>query len=111
MDIDFDKKSDRVVFNDAKLLVREFGAENAKRIMRRMIELEIAYSLKDVPATPPSRRHKLSNRKDEFAVDVKHPFRLVFTPDPDSPRGSDGAFDLSKVTGIVILRVEDYHGN
>ncbi|MEG0666005.1 hypothetical protein [Gordonibacter sp.] len=111
MDIDFVRKKDCVVFNDVSLLVRTYGSENAKRIKRRMVELQAAPFLKDVPATPPPRRHKLSNRKDEYAVDVKHPFRLVFMPDPTSVRDADGTYDLSKVTGIVILRVEDYHGN
>ena len=111
MDIGFAKKKDRIVFNDAKLLVRAYGPENAQRIKRRMVELKVARFLVDVPATPPSRRHKLSNRKEEYAVDVRHPFRLVFTPDPHSIKGADGAYDISKVTGIVILRVEDYHGN
>lgn len=91
--------------------MRVYGAENAKRIKCRMIEFQAARSLKDVPASPPPRRHKLSNRDDEYAVDLKHPFRLVFTPDPSSGRGSDGMYDLSMVTGIIILRVEDYHGN
>lgn len=111
MDIAFAKKKDCVVFNDASLLVRTYGPENAKRIKRRMVELRAAQFLKDIPATPPSRRHKLSNRQDEYAVDVKHPFRLVFTPDSTSVKGVDGAYDLSKVAGVVILRVEDYHGD
>lgn len=111
MDIDFAKKKDRAVFNDACLLVRAYGAENARRIKRRMIEFRAARFLVDIPVTPPSRRHKLSNRDEEYAVDVKHPFRLVFTPDPVSIRSANGAYDISKVTGIVILRIEDYHGN
>ncbi|BAK43481.1 hypothetical protein [Eggerthella sp. YY7918] len=111
MDIDFAKKKERRVFNNVKLLIRTYGPENARRIRLRVLEFNTARFLADIPETPPPRRHKLTNRKEEYAVDVKHPFRLVFTPDPASPKSADGAYDISEVTGIIILRVEDYHGN
>ena len=55
MDIDFVRNKDRIVFNDEKLLIRAYGSENARRIMRRMSELRMVHSLQDVPVTPPAR--------------------------------------------------------
>ena len=110
MEIDFARNKDRAVFNNRKLLVQTYEPDNAKRIMRRMLEFQAAYSLQDIPITPPARRHKLVNRMHEYAVDIKHPFRLVFTLDPSSAKTADGAFDLARITRIIILRVEDYHG-
>jgi proteic killer suppression protein len=65
-----------------------------------------------VPVRPPERRHELSgNRKGRFAVDLKHPQRLVFEPNHNPlPRGADGGLDLKKINAVTIIEVEDYHG-
>lgn len=111
MDITFASRKLEKVFNDEQSLVREFGKEMAEAIKRRMPVLQGADSLADVPHTKPERRHELTaNRKDEFAVDLKHPHRLVFRPNHDPvPRSADGGIALSQVTAIIILSVEDYH--
>jgi len=69
------------VFNSQKLLVQVYGPENARLIMRRMSVLMAAPTMADVPATPPERRHELKgDRAGQFAVDVKHPYRLMLAP-------------------------------
>ena len=46
----------------------------------------------------------------QFAVDLKHPYRLIFKPDHNPlPRKDDGGLDLTQITAIKILGVEDYH--
>ncbi len=73
--------------------------------------LNAAPCLDDVPYSSPQRRHELSgNRKGQFAIDLKQPFRLIFEPNHNPiPRKADGGFDLGKITAITILEVEDYH--
>ncbi len=73
--------------------------------------LKAARNLSQVPAEKPERCHELSGkRKGTFAVDLKHPFRLIFEPaDEPVPKKDDGGIDLKKVTMITILSVEDYH--
>ncbi len=92
-------------------LVREYGKENAKMIMRRMLVLQAAECLADVPRRPPDRCHALSGkRKGQYAVDVKHPHRIIMEPATDPlPLLDDGSIDLERVTSIRILSVEDYH--
>ena len=70
-----------------------------------------AACLAQVPTQKPDRRHELTgDRKGEFAVDLRHPFRLLFRPNHDPvPLKEDGGFDLSRITAITILGVEDYH--
>jgi proteic killer suppression protein len=99
------------IFNSEKELLKNFGTENGRLIMRRMTVLSAAPTLADVPARRPERMHALKgNRKGQFAVDIKHPFRLLFLPNHDPiPTKEDGGVDLSKITAITILRVEDYH--
>ncbi len=79
--------------------------------MKRMVVLRAAPSLGDVPHQKPERRHQLiGDRDEEFAVDLKYPFRLVFVPNHDPiPRKNDEGIDIFKVTSIKIIGVEDYH--
>lgn len=78
MDITFKNEKFAKTFNSEKDLVREYGPENAKRIKLRMAILTAATCLEEVPPRPPERRHELrGNRKGQFAVDIKHPKRLI----------------------------------
>ena len=76
------------------------------------MELRAADTLADISTLPPARCHQLSgDRAGQFAVDVRHPFRLIFEPAHDPvPRKEDGGIDLPRVTAIRILEVTDYHG-
>lgn len=76
-----------------------------------MAVLQAADTLADVPKIKPDRCHSLTgSKKRQFAVDLKHPYRLVFAPNHEPvPQKYDGGIDLSKVTAILILNVEDYH--
>lgn len=48
---------------------------------------------------------------EQFAVDLKHPKRLVFEiADNPVPRKPDGGLDLASVTSVVVVEVVDYHG-
>ena len=111
MDIAFKTAKLAKTFNCAKQLSKAYGDENARLIMRRMMVLANAPTLADVPHHPPERRHELvGSRKGQFAVDVKHPRRIVFEPAHDPvPRKDDGGIDLPQITSIRILSVEDYH--
>jgi len=111
VDIEFEKSKLRDVFNNESNLIATYGKENGRKIMRRMSVLRAAKNLEQVSHKKPERRHQLSGkRKDEFAVDLKHPFRLVFRPHHDPiPLKEDGGIDLKLVTSIIIIRVEDYH--
>lgn len=83
----------------------------ALTLMARIGVLKNGSSLSKVSTTRPERRHQLKgDRKYQFAVDLVHPFRLVFEPDHDPlPRRKDGGIDLEEVTAIEILEVVDYH--
>lgn len=77
----------------------------------RLAALRSAQTLAMVPATPPERRHLLSGgRRGQYAVDLVHPYRLVFEPAHDPvPRTTDGGIDIDRVTAITIMEVVDYH--
>jgi len=111
MEILFKTSKLRRIMSSGSMLIREFGKENARMIMRRMVLLDAANCLADIPTKRPTRRHALSGkRKGQYAIDAKHPFRIVLEPADDPvPIRDDGSVDLERVTSIRILGVEDYH--
>lgn len=82
------------------------------RFYQRLDELRAADCLYDISHIPPQRLHELiGNLAGVFSIDVVHPYRLLFVPADDPiPHKPDGGIDLTKVTKIKILRVEDTHG-
>ena len=82
MDMAFRNKTLKKVFNSEKELKKEFRPEKARLIMRRMAVLRTSSVLAEVPHTKPERRHELSGKRSgQFAVDLKHPYRLIFKQD------------------------------
>src|SRR3990172_8640864 len=85
--------------NDLKALIRRFGPEQAKLIARRLAELEAADNLEILRSLPQVRAHELKgNRAGQISLDVKHPFRLMITPDYDEPPcKKDGGLDWQRI--------------
>ena len=110
MELDFATEALRKRMENEKAMSKTYG-ERARPLKLRLSLLRQAKSLADVPHTPPSRRHKLTGARDgQFAVDLKHPWRLIFEPADDPlPLLEDGGLDLSAVTKIRIIDVTDYH--
>lgn len=75
------------------------------------MELSAADSLVDISRLPPARCHELvGDRKGVFSVDLEHPFRLLFIPANDPlPLNSQGGINLSEVTEVEIIGIEDTH--
>ena len=111
MDIAFRTRKLETTFNSTKALHRAYGSRRAKVIMMRLAILKAAKTLEQVPATPPDRRHQLRGDRDEqYAVDLVHPYRLIFEPNHDPlPRKNDGGIDTQQVSAITIMEVIDYH--
>lgn len=111
MDIHFRTSRLAKMFSARNALIRQYGEQRAKMIMIRMGVLQAASCLAEVPSAPPDRCHELTgDRKGEFAVDLGHPWRLMFRPAHEPvPRKADGGIDLSRVTAVTITSVEDYH--
>ncbi len=111
MDISFRAAKLAKIFNSRGKMARKYGQKNARKIEFRMSVLEAAGCLDEVPVRKPDRCHQLTGkRKIQFAVDLEHPFRLVFCPNHNPiPVKEGGGFDLRKITAITIITVEDYH--
>jgi plasmid maintenance system killer protein len=92
--------------------VKVYGPEGARRLRIRLDDMAAAPTLAVLGRLPQARCHELTgDRKGQLAVDLKHPYRLVFKPANNSvPLKPDGGLDWAKVTAITIIEVVDYHG-
>jgi len=111
MEISYKSAKIAKILNSSKKISQNFGDKNGKKLIRRLAVLQSAHCLAEVPPLKPDRCHELTGpRRGTFAVDLNHPFRLIFKPDHNPvPKKQDGGIDLTKITAIKILKVEDYH--
>jgi plasmid maintenance system killer protein len=98
--------------NDYKLLRKKRGEAQAALVRRRLDELHAASSLAQISHLPPPRMHLLEGRRpEEYSLDLNHPYRLIIgIADEPTPRKPDGGINLSAVTVVRVLRIEDTHG-
>jgi toxin HigB-1 len=104
-----DKKLENVC-QDQRLLIKTHGQIRAKKINQRLASLKAAETLADIRNFP-GRCHELKgDRAGQLALDLDHPYRLIFVPDHNpTPRKTDGGLDWQAVTAVCLLDVEDYH--
>jgi proteic killer suppression protein len=94
-----------------KTIVRNYGADNGRRICQRLAQLMAADTLEILRLLPQTRAHELTgDRAGQISVDVRHPYRLLLMPDHDEiPRKPDGGLDWMRVTKVKILGIVDTH--
>lgn len=93
--------------------VKKYGKNNAKKVFQRLTQITSSENLEEFSKLERSARcHPLKgNREGQYAIDVIHPFRIIFEPVVDSGAfREDGSLNLEKVTRIKILDVKNYHG-
>lgn len=110
MDIIFKTNRLLKLCNDDRTRQRECGPVRAKILKLRLDDLRAASVLEDVRFLP-GRCHELTgNRNGELAIDLDHPYRLIFTVANDPvPKKENGGLDWKNVTVIKITEIVDYH--
>lgn len=95
---------------DSKIRRKRHGDERARRLGRRLDDLQAAATL-SVMRTLPGRCHELTaDRKGQLALDLDGPYRLIFEPTHEPlPLDENGSLDWDRVTSIRILLIGDYH--
>lgn len=110
MNIKFKTSRTTKLFSSEKAMKAEWGAAMAQKIKTRLQDLEAASTLEEVRFLP-GRCHELTgNRAGQLAMDLIHPYRLVFVPNHDPvPLKLDNGLDWKKVTSVLIVEICDYH--
>ena len=98
MDITYKNKKIEKVCTDAKTAERTYGREMAEKIHQRIDEITAADTVEMMIRFHIGRCHSLvQNRKGQYAVDLVHPYRLVFEKNGD------------EIQIANILEIVDYH--
>ncbi|MCF6175674.1 MAG: hypothetical protein L3J71_07895 [Victivallaceae bacterium] len=110
MDIYFKTRKLQKICNSAKESIKVRGKQGGIKLQQRLVELRAAIALVDISHLPPPKCHELINRQGVFSVNLESQNRLLFisTNDP-IPFKSDGGIDLTAVTEIEIIEIEDTH--
>ncbi|MEG2908089.1 MAG: hypothetical protein RR945_02620 [Erysipelotrichaceae bacterium] len=90
--------------SDNRQIKKNYPREYNK-IINRLSELIVANSLSEISHVPPPRRHKLSGNKDGcWGIDYSPSFRIII-----KPVNEFDVDDLTTVTEIMIMSLENYH--
>jgi len=110
MNIAFASSKLRKMCNSQKERRKSRGVREGDLLGRHLDNLRAAATMEDLRDLP-GRCHPLkADRKGQYALDLAHPNRLVFSPDhAPLPELDSGGLDRSKVTAVVILGIVDYH--
>ena len=88
----------RKVCTDAKTAERTYGREMAIKIHQRIDQITAADSIEMMIEKGIGRCHPLKhNRYGQYAVDLVHPYRLVFEKNGE------------EIQIAVVLEIADYH--
>ena len=98
MNISYKNKKIEKVCTDAKVSDRTYGKEMSEKIHMRIDEIQAADTVEEMILYHVGRCHSLTNnRKGQFAVDLVHPYRLVFEKHGD------------EIQVAHIMEIVDYH--
>lgn len=108
MKLTFKDDKIRTLCEQQRLAQKRLGDACARKLHRRLADLEAAEVVTDLLA---GRPHPLKHDRDgQFALDLAGGKRLVFRPAAEPvPQTTDGATDWSKVTAVQIIYTGDYH--
>lgn len=86
------------VCEDAEAAEKQYGAEMAEKIQMRIDQIRAADSIEMLVRNRIGRCHQLKgNRKEQFAMDLTHPYRLVFRKINE------------ELIAVEVLEIVDYH--
>lgn len=98
MDITYKNKKIRKVCTDANAAEKMYGRKMAEKIQQRIDQIAAADSVEMLIEFHIGRCHPLKqNRKGQYAVDLVHPYRLVFEKKGD------------EIQIAIVLEIVDYH--
>jgi toxin HigB-1 len=110
VEITFKDKKLRKAAASLKLLIQVYGKRRGELIKVRLDDLLTAETLEDVRYLPGHYHELTQDRKGQWACDLDHPYRLIFTPHDDPiPANEDGQYIWMEVRGVEIIEITDYH--
>ena len=98
MEITYKNNKNRKICTDIKVAEKTYGAQMAEKIDMRIGEISAADTVEMMIQFRIGRCHPLTqNRKGQYAMDLVHPYRLVFEKNGN------------EIQIANILEIVDYH--
>ena len=98
MQISYRNKKIEKVCTDAKVSDRVYGKEMSEKIQQRIDEIRAVDTVEDMIRFRIGRCHALTNnRKGQYAVDLVHPYRLIFKKEGN------------EIQIAYVMEIVDYH--
>lgn len=110
MKITFADKKLEIISSDYNKCRQKMGDKRAKLFVTRLNALRDAATLEEVRNLPGRFHELIGNRKSQWACDLDHPYRLIFTPhEKPIPTNKHGQYIWLEIKGVEVSRIEDYH--
>lgn len=98
MEVEYRNSSIEKVCTNASIAEKKYGSKMAEKIQLRIDPIKAATTVEEMIQFRIGRCHPLQhNRQGQYAVDLVHPMRLVFTKKGD------------EIQIACILEIIDYH--
>ena len=98
MEVEYRNSSIEKVCTNASIAEKKYGSKMAEKIQLRIDQIKAATTVEEMIQFRIGRCHPLQhNRQGQYAVDLVHPMRLVFTKKGD------------EIQIACILEIIDYH--
>lgn len=93
------------------IATKAYGANNARKLIRRLYDIQAANTLADLSPLPPTRCHRLKEYKKRFlAIDLEQPNRLILLPIDDDGNALDlDKVSLSQISNVKIMEVSKHY--
>jgi len=112
MKIEYRNPTIRTVCTDTTVARRTYGLPMALKISQRCTQIEQAECIGELLDKREGRCHRLKgNRKEQFAMDLVHPMRLIFSVTPTLHLCLEAIESASEdvLQTAVIEEITDYH--
>jgi proteic killer suppression protein len=108
--IAFLSAKDKEFFGSSKQVAKAHGSENAKKLSRRLDDLDAAQSMDDMRGLPGHWEELKNDRTGQFSVRLHGGLRLIVKPQKlPPPAKPDGGLDWPAIDSIYIVEMVDYH--
>ncbi len=110
MKIDFLSGKDKEFFESSKKVTKAHGPENAKKLRRRLDDLDAAQSMEDMRHLAGHWEELKNERTGQFSARLNGGLRLIVKPQKQPPPSKpDGGLDWPAIDSIHIVEMVDYH--
>lgn len=111
MEVEFRDKKLHRCSEDESFGRKKLGEERYRKYMQRIGDLLAADSLEDVRNIPGRYHELIGDRKRQWACDLDHPYRLIFTAhERPIPTDKAGKYVWIEITAVDIIEIDNYHG-